>query len=522
VNSIKTATIINIRPESSVYATYQRLSYKPWYAIAEFVDNSTQNYYDHKKELLISYKKEPKRPKMHVEISYDGDKNSLLISDNANGMEIDELTRAVALDKPPLNKDGRCEYGMGLKTAACWFGRTWTITTSRLGSIRELTAKIHVPDLVATHAEKIIVSERKVKPSSHYTKIIIEGLYKPIRGRTVGRIYEQLGSMYRQDLRSGQIEIIWNGTPIAFNEPPILKENLGGKDETTWKKNILLEVPWEAEGITLNATGWIGIRMPGSQKDAGFALFRRGRVIIGGPGDGYKPIDVFGQANSFRSQRLIGELDMDRWPVTQAKDAFDWSGGLEDVFIEKLKEASKDYGDKCEGLRERNKRITITDMQLASESTQQVISDVRFGQVVEQEITLPEPPKTEQQEKADVDKLSIISEGPIIYQMKVRGEEWIFHLYWQDQLSDAHWMSVNYPDDTLTNIFLNMAHPFFLPYLNIKGSLELIQKFVISLALAERMARKIHGESLVAPDDFRNFMNKVLRYASEIEENHDA
>ena len=68
---------------------------------------------------------------------------------------------------------------------------------------------------------------------------------------------------------------------------------------------------------------------------------------------------------------------------------------------------------------------------------------------------------------------------------------------------------------------MNMAHPFFLPYLNIKGSLELIQKFVISLALAERMARKIYGESLVAPDDFRNFMNKVLRYSSEIEANYE-
>ena len=181
-------------------------------------------------------KKEPKQPKMRVEISYDGDKNTLLISDNANGMEIEELTRAIVLDKPPINKDGRCEYGMGLKTAACWFGRTWTITTSRLGSSRELTAKIHVPDLVATHIDKIIVSERKVKSSCHYSKIMIDGLYKPIKGRTVGRIYEQLGSMYRQDLRSGQIQIICNGTPIAFNEPPILKENPGGMDETTWKK----------------------------------------------------------------------------------------------------------------------------------------------------------------------------------------------------------------------------------------------------------------------------------------------
>jgi hypothetical protein len=49
---------INIRPATSVYATYQRLSYKPWYAIAEFVDNSTQNYYDHKEELQAAYRRE--------------------------------------------------------------------------------------------------------------------------------------------------------------------------------------------------------------------------------------------------------------------------------------------------------------------------------------------------------------------------------------------------------------------------------------------------------------------------------
>ena len=39
---------INIRPTSSVYATYKRLSYQPWTAIAEFVDNSTQSFYDHR------------------------------------------------------------------------------------------------------------------------------------------------------------------------------------------------------------------------------------------------------------------------------------------------------------------------------------------------------------------------------------------------------------------------------------------------------------------------------------------
>ena len=31
--------------------SYKRLSYKSWYALAEFVDNSTQSYFDHQAEL---------------------------------------------------------------------------------------------------------------------------------------------------------------------------------------------------------------------------------------------------------------------------------------------------------------------------------------------------------------------------------------------------------------------------------------------------------------------------------------
>lgn len=509
--------IIDIRPTSSVYATYRRLSYKTWYAIAEFVDNSTQNYYDHREKLLSCSSHEPGDPKLRIEITYDDERNSLTIIDNANGMEFEELERAVILDRPPIDTTGRCEFGMGLKTAACWFGSTWTIITSRLGSSRELTAKVHVPDLVVKHSETITVLEKPVDPSSHYTQIIIEGLYKPIRGRTANRVLDQLGSMYRMDLRSGEILIIWNGTPISFNEPPILSEDLDDGTRNIWKKNVSIKVPWSVDNSILMATGWIGIRLPGSQRDAGFVLFRRGRVIVGGPGEGYKPLEVFGQGNTFRSQRLIGELNLNDWPVTQAKDAFDWSGGLEDEFIERLRQASKDYMDKCENLREPQPVITATDMQLASEATQQALSDIRFGQAIEQEIALPEPPKTLEQANADIEKLVSVSVGPIIYSIPVGAEQWVFRLHWQDQLSDAHWMSVSYPQDTVTDIFLNMAHPFFTPYLTRNGFLELIQKFVVALALAERMARKINNNDLVSPDEFRNFMNRVLRRVSEIE-----
>ncbi len=511
---------ISIRPDVSVYATYRRLSYRPWYAIAEFVDNSTQNYYDHRADLQQTYKSEEGPGKLRVEIVYDGERNSLTVIDNANGMDFEELTRAVVLNKPPPDRSGRCEYGMGLKAAACWFGTTWTVNTCRLGSGRELTATISVPDLVDKHTDIIPVQEKSVSKERHFTQVTICGLYKPIRGRTFTRILDQLGSMYRQDLRSREVEILWNGQPVVFQEPQFLTEdNDGGK--TVWHKDISFDVPWDTEVKSLHVAGWIGIRVPGSQRDAGFALMRRGRVIVGGPGEGYKPTEVFGQGNTFRSQRLAGELHLDTWPVTQAKDAFDWSGGLEDLFIENLKLVCQDYIEKAEGYREKSRPLTKTDVELASEKAREVFSDKRFGTAIADEIRFPDPPKTAQQEEADAAKLKNVSVGPVQYKLEVGPDVWTFRLHWQDQLSDAHWMQVDYPQDHEIDIFLNIAHPFIAPYLDKKELLELLQKFVLAFALAEKMARQTSSNGLVAPADFRMYMNKVLRRAAEIEVYHD-
>ena len=514
------SSAICIRPDVSVYATYRRLSYRPWYAIAEFVDNSTQNYYDHRADLQKAYSSEGVLGKLRIEIVYDSEKNSLTVFDNANGMNFEELTRAIVLDKPPPDRSGRCEYGMGLKTAACWFGTTWTVDTCRLGSGRELIAVVVVPELVEKHTDTIHVQENSISAEKHFTRITICGLYKPIRGRTFARILDQLGSMYRQDLRSGEVEILWNGQPVAFQEPQFLTEEING-GKITWRKDISFDVPWDTEERTLHVKGWVGIRVPGSQRDAGFALMRRGRVIVGGPGEGYKPVEVFGQGNTFRSQRLVGELHLDAWPVTQAKDAFDWSGGLEDIFIEKLKLACQDYVDKAEGYREKSRPLTQSDVELVSERTREVFSDKRFGTAIADEIKFPDPRKTAQQEQADVAKLKQVSVGPVHYKLEVGPDVWLFRLHWQDQLSDAHWMQVSYPQDHEIDVFLNMAHPFIAPYMEKKELLELLQKFVLALALAEKMARQTSSNGLVAPGDFRMYMNKVLRRAAEIEVYHD-
>lgn len=126
---------LNIQPPASILNVFSRLSYKPWYAIAEFVDNSTQSYISHSDELSTA----PEFDKLIVNVKYDAESNTLTIIDNAYGMEIDRFRDAILLDSRNESQSGRNEFGMGLKTAASWFGKVWKITSTQYGSANRYT-----------------------------------------------------------------------------------------------------------------------------------------------------------------------------------------------------------------------------------------------------------------------------------------------------------------------------------------------------------------------------------------------
>ncbi|MDY7103032.1 MAG: ATP-binding protein [Actinomycetota bacterium] len=128
-----------------VIRSYKRLSYTPWHALAEFVDNSTQAYFDNKGVLDAAY--EASGGIMTVRIDYDPDGEDggvLRISDNSIGMSLDDVDRAMRIGVPPADPTGRSRYGMGLKTAACWLGDYWTVRTSKLGIQKEVVVEVDV------------------------------------------------------------------------------------------------------------------------------------------------------------------------------------------------------------------------------------------------------------------------------------------------------------------------------------------------------------------------------------------
>ncbi len=319
---------LNIQPQTNIYALFSRLNYQEWYALAEFVDNSTASYYAHIADLESTH-----FDKLTIDINYDPTTDTITIEDNAYGMELDDFKRAILLGNAPKQKS-RNEFGYGLKTAATWFGNHWTVKSTQLNSDKCYEATIDIDELVSAKKNDTDIIVSPAKLNDHYTKITISKLNRKLNTAKIKKnIVNVLNNMYRRDLKSGKIEIIYNGITLSFGDFPIL--HFRDKD---WKKEI--SINFDFEGKRYNATGFVGIMEPGGYEKTGFALFRNNRAII----CNYKPSEIFGsQAQTQISLKLFGELDMDDFEVNQAKDGFSWSRDLEEKFINHLKAAIPEY-----------------------------------------------------------------------------------------------------------------------------------------------------------------------------------
>jgi len=515
---------IAIRPTSSVYATYKRLSYQPWTAIAEFVDNSTQSYFYHRAQLKAS----PGFDKLRINIVYDAREDgndSLTITDNAFGMEIADFERAIQLDKAPADASGRNEFGMGLKTAACWFGAKWSVHSTQFGSEFGYSATIDVERLAKFKDEEVDLDIFESTPEEHYTIIRIENLNKKITAaRTIGKVKELLSSIYRQDIRSGEISIIYGDAELSYKEPTIFEEKLEVGETLVWKRDVSFSIPHN--GAALSCNGFIALRNPGSLRDAGFTLMRRGRVIVGGPDKNYRPKELFGESNSFVYQRLFGELHMDNWPVTQAKDDFDWhTSGLEESFIEALLPLSKEYRQKADNLRVRQQTETATVIH-------QTISDFQRAGVISEASAIPLDVSAELEQRPTADESSPDAQeqnpveeiapsvdatvrvvGPENYSMPFRykDKDYLFEIHLDSSNALNPWVSVIRGKSSAGyQVTVNLKHAFFKPFTENKDFLTTMTKLVIAMVLAEIDSLNISSDGRIGAGDIRHKMNLIL------------
>jgi hypothetical protein len=323
---------------------YSRLSYTMWYALAEFVDNSTQSRanYSGMIDLVLKDEGQP----LTVDIVHSRTAKTLTISDNSIGMNKDALVAALKIGYPTQDSKGRSKYGMGMKTAACWIGRTWQIVTCEWDSGIEWTAHIDV-DAIANKDGRVQITSRAIDKKEHYTKIIISDLRRVIQTATEAVIKAYLGSMYMFDLRPtgggpAALRLTYNGEEVL---PP---------SELEWDTDIS-SAPMRKDlpEVRINGKwvkGWIGVLKKGGRKFGGFSLFQNERQIQGFP-HALKPRSIFGGvdeegANNLIAQRLTGVLLLDpNFVVSHTKDAILFQDDEEFEFEKYLIAQTKDYRD---------------------------------------------------------------------------------------------------------------------------------------------------------------------------------
>lgn len=489
--------------------SYRRLDYTPWHALAEFVDNSTQSYFNNREVLDAAFEREGRR--LEVGITYDAKENHgtgfLRVSDNAMGMSYTELQRALHIAQRPPNASGRSKYGLGLKTAACWLGNQWTIRTKKLGETTEYRVEINVDAAVQGNGE---VKETRLEgrpATEHYTIIEITQHNRAFQGRTLGKIRQFLESMYRQDFRNGNLTLEWQGVPLSWAE----QEVLVAYDGTPYKKSFEFKVNGK------RVYGWVGLLAKGSREDAGFSILYYDRVIKGYP-DSWRPSPIFGQhqgSNDLVNQRLFGEVHLDDFEVSHTKDAIEWMGDEEEQVENGLAKASESYRQSAKDLHYRKghqeeRGPSDLETQVAVEELQKELESPEMVDAIQISVSLPE-----QVIEQTVSTLAAtVADRHETFRAKIA--DLAVFLYLVDWSPNDPYIVTETADPNKVVIIVNTAHPHWLELKGSDGVLNYLRHCTYD-GIAEWQASRKSGR--IDPNTIKMYKDRLLRVPLEIEAN---
>jgi site-specific DNA-cytosine methylase len=486
--AIDPASRINIRPPVSVLSVLRHLNYQPWFALAEFVDNALQSFLATQKDIRAA---DGAKPQLRVDVLIEADESRITVRDNAAGIAKQDFPRAFRAAEVPPDRTGLSEFGMGMKSAACWFAPLWSVRTKALGERVERTVTFDIERIVKDSLEELDVRTRSAKADAHYTEVVLSQVHRIPQGRTLGKIRDHLASIYRSYLRDGTLVLTVNHEPLRFAAAPILKAPFF-KTPTAkpleWRKEILIDL-----GGRRRVTGFAALRERGSTSDAGFALFRRKRVIQGSADQGYRPESIFGRSNSFVYQRLFGELHLEGFEVAHTKDGFRWDE-YEEEFLKQLRKQidAKPLPllQQAQGFRSKPSK---EELRTAAE---QVI-DRTADAIEEQADDLLDLLEETGRGEAVTDRLTRVRAADLkrrTIALERRGTQWKITLEASPDEAMKDWVEVMSLDPEngvrRVSVRLSLAHPFTVQFAGSDpDALEPLMRVAAALGLAEMTAR---------------------------------
>lgn len=521
---------VEIRPGVGLYALFPSLRYTPWVALGEMVDNSIQSYLEHKEALIALH---GANYKLRVDINFIGGSNpEIQIVDNAAGIYTKDIARAFTPAMPPEIKSGISQYGIGMKSSACWYSKFFTIKTQALGEPTSRQVTFDIQKIISEELYEIQVEEQSATNiKAHGTRIIMRDLNQPLpMAGAASRVRSYLKSIYRDFLRTGELVLTINNEKleaenIKYLTAPYWPTDKGPGDgkEIEWVKKFEIELNESFTPTNDNPnppliSGKIGIMAKGDTKKAGLALVWRRKVVQGAgnladsPDDLYRPQSLFGSSNAYRKQRLIGELDVSELKVTSFKDAIVWGAGQEEEALRKIREILN--GEPYPMLRmaenfrvtENSKPIqaqlekTLTDV--VQTAAAQILSEAggaigaQFPAAIIEE--LPEPTR-------DYDSI-VISKTMVL----VPNFERDIVLELKDQVGDMQWLRVREHENQKSWLLtVNRAHPFMQSFtVASPESLEPVLRLALAIGISEIQGKSAGYES---PGILRLTINDLLR-----------
>jgi hypothetical protein len=491
--------------------SFKRLAYESWYALAEFVDNSTQSYLNNKDVIDEIFKLDGGR--LEININYSANDDTLIIQDNSIGMSADELTKALIIGTPKGEEAGRSKYGIGLKTAACWFGNTWTVNTKKLNELTGTEVTIDVNKIVDEENPDLLTKSFDANPEDHYTIITITNLNKKLRGKTISKIKEFLRSIYRMDFKNYGLILNWQGESLSWtgfeDRLYITQEN------KPYKKDFKFEIGDPKKTVR----GWVGVLAKGSRDDAGFSVIQNDRVIQGCP-KAYRPSKLFGEqemgTNDLVNQRLVGELFVDGFAVSHTKDKILWENDEEEELENQLKEICSDARALAQNLRVgkitnidlsdriRTEALTVFETELKSDE----FKDRIFVDV------LPSEKVIELSYKKMVESTVSVDEPSLLVQVGDNEDSITVKVFLRRNSEFEPYVLIETTSENNTIVvIINILHPYFAELKNLDGYLVFIRHSVYD-GISEWKAIKKTGK--LNPDTIKYIKDSLMRLPYEI------
>ncbi len=470
------------------------LRYQPWFALAEFVDNAIQSFHHHRDALA-----KVGTHKLKVSITVDqADECRITIRDNAAGIHPKDFPRAFRAAEVPPSREGLSEFGMGMKSAACWFSPRWTVRTKALGDPVERMVKFDIDRIVRDSIEELEVLQASAKIEHHYTEVVLECMHKRLMGRTLGKVRQHLSEIYRQFVAGGELELIFNDEPLEYVLPEVLEASLFNDDHEPigpprrWWKKIDFDF-----GEDLKVTGFAALRRDGSTSDAGFSLFRRRRLIVGSSDEKYRPHAIFGAVNSYAQQRLFGELEITGFGVTHTKDGFQWDDE-EDTFLGFLQE-HLDSDDMPLLRQARNYRAKLNRQSLRVEA--QAAGDKTSASIGANIPPVAAQISSHAQEDRVPEELPVVVPESLAFNrtmdIEFGGKRWRINIELTDDPAVGTWLETSSSNGNakadgreVLGLRMSLVHPFMERFAGSdRAKIEPILRVAVALGIGEKLAR---------------------------------